>query len=318
MPALVDARPPGVDAWFRPGNEFTLTLHYPAGSLTGRTFSATLDAAALTVQVVEASDLVTVTASAAQTAAVTDTATFVYSETTGTDQVVLVGKWAPSLGAGATTGLDVTVVQDGGSVQVSFPSVPTAVGGGFTIAGDTTIAGEILTGTFGSPPTFGGIEREARFFPSGSMVAPGCPMNVGDGFPRVLFADDKVSTGWWIFEVEEWWLVSTIGVYMEWVNDHSSTGNVRFRFRIRECDIATETVASAGLVIDRTVTVATPAAGVSTTTVIASVASGFPCGFNPGTFASFYSLEVARLGDDAADTLNGPIGIIAGNMTRGQ
>jgi len=36
MTALLDGRPPGVDARFRPGKTFTFDLEWPAGYLVGR------------------------------------------------------------------------------------------------------------------------------------------------------------------------------------------------------------------------------------------------------------------------------------------
>jgi hypothetical protein len=182
---------------------------------------------------------------------------------------------------------------------------------------------EIETGQFSStPPNFGstwlGIEREARVFPSGQMMSPSANIHFGDGFPRVYCPQGVTTDVYAIFEVEEWWLRSTIGVYFEWVNDHTTTGDVRFDCSIKECDIGTQTLAAAGVIGSRTVTVTSPAANTATTTVVASVANGNPVSFNPGTLASFYSLRITRLGADAADTLAGPIGIIAASMTRGQ
>jgi hypothetical protein len=121
-----------------------------------------------------------------------------------------------------------------------------------------------------------------------------------------------------IFEVEEWWLDSTIGVYFEWVNDHSAGGDVRFDCSIKECDIATETLAAAGVIATQTFTATAPAANTSTTAIVASIINGNPVTFDPGVFASFYSLRISRLGGDALDTLAGPIGLVAASMTRGQ
>jgi hypothetical protein len=183
---------------------------------------------------------------------------------------------------------------------------------------DVTVAGQILTGTFGSPATFGGIEREGRVFPAGEMMSPTAVMNFGDGFPRVNMPADVTTDAYMIVEVEEWWLDSSIGVYFEWCNDHSAVGDVRFSCEIKECDIGTEALAAADVIASRTFTTTTLAANTPTTSIVASIANGNPCTFDPGPFASFYSLRISRLGADAADTLAGPIGLIAASMTRGQ
>lgn len=187
-----------------------------------------------------------------------------------------------------------------------------------SVGRNATITGQIKTGTFGTPATFGGIEREARIWPSGQMMSPTAVMNFGDGFPRLNMPDGVTTDVYAIFEVEEWWLDSTIGVYFEWVNDHTTTGDVRFDCQIKECDIATQTLAAAGVIATRTFTTTTPAANISTTSIVARVIDGLPCSFSPGPFASFYVLRISRLGANAADTLAGPIGLLAASMTRGQ
>lgn len=185
---------------------------------------------------------------------------------------------------------------------------------------DLTVSGVLKTGTFGSPATFGGIEREGVVWPAGMMTSPTAVMNFGDGFPRLNMPDGVTTDVYMIFEVQEWWLDSTIGVYFEWVNDHTSTGDVRWSCDIKECDIATQTLAAAGTIASRTFTHAgpTPAANTATTDIVGSVANGNPVTFAPGTFASFYVLRISRLGGDVADTLAGPVGLLAASMTRGQ
>lgn len=212
-----------------------------------------------------------------------------------------------------------TVVTDEGSfVDTLSLDGDAVIDGNASVAGDITITGEIRTGTFGSPATFGGIEREARVFGPGAMVSPTAVLNVGDGVPRLWCPDGDTTDVYVLFEVEEWWLNSTIGIYFEWVNDHSATGDVRFDCAIKEVDIGTETLAAAGTAGSRTFTVTTPAANISTTSIICSIANGNAFTFTPGAFASFYSLRISRLGADAADTLAGPIGIVAASITRGQ
>lgn len=205
-----------------------------------------------------------------------------------------------------------------GGITTVGPDADIRTKGPLTVEGDTTIRGVIKTGTFGSPATFGGIEREGRVFPAGEMTSPTAVMNFGDGFPRVNLPDGVTTHVYIGFEVEEWWLDSTIGVYFEWVNDHSTTGNVRFDCDIKECDIATEALTAAAIIRARTFTETAPAANLATTSIVARAADSIPCSFHPGPFASFYVLRISRLGADAADTLAGPVGLLFASMTRGQ
>jgi len=309
---LLDGRPDAVDAFFRPGNTFTVVLTWPAGSLTGRTFTAALDAAALSLGVV--GDVMTITVSEAQTAAAEGSGDFVLTETTGGGtQELLAGTWAPSDRPGTPTSMALTVSAAGPvPVTVTAQGIPTTIG-------DITIAGEILTGTFGSPATFGGIEREGRVFPAGEMMSPGAVVNFGDGFPRLHCPAGITTDVYAIFEVEEWWLESTIGVYFEWVNDHSATGVVRFDCDIRQVKIGTQGPLTSTVLASRTVDVPDVPANLSTTTIVSSVANGNPTDLgDPGPLASFYRLRISRLGGHANDTLAGPIGIVAASMTRGQ
>ena len=119
---LLDGRPPAVDTRFRPGNTFTLTLNWPAGALTGRTFTAALDATALTLNV--AGDVMTVLMSEAQTTAAANVGEFALTETTGgiTD-VVIVGSWHSSNGPSAGESTVVSVNESSGVVMVTTSGV---------------------------------------------------------------------------------------------------------------------------------------------------------------------------------------------------
>lgn len=184
---------------------------------------------------------------------------------------------------------------------------------------DGIILPEILTGVITAPATFAGIEREARFFPSGSMMSPTAQINFGDGFPRLNMAKDVTTDAYMIFEVEEWWLDQTIGVYFEWVNDHTTTGDVRWDCDVKEVDIGTQTLAAATTLVSRTFTQASDSANEALTSIVGSVANGNAITLvRNSPLASFYVLRVSRLGADAADTLAGPVGLLAASMTRGQ
>ncbi len=118
MPALLDGRPPGLDAFFRPGKTFTFDMPWTAGALTGRTFEATLDAATLAVAI--DGDTMTVTATAAQTTtAGLGAHEFTLTETTGgISEPVIVGTWVGSARA-ATSSTSGTVTVTGSAATVA-------------------------------------------------------------------------------------------------------------------------------------------------------------------------------------------------------
>ena len=160
--------------------------------------------------------------------------------------------------------------------------------------------------------SFGGIDGEARFVGASGMYSPTGTIVVSGGCPVMQLADAATTDVYVTIELEEWWLVHSINIPFEWANLHSATGNVRFRYQIREYDIATETLSQGATVLDRTVTEASPAAnGGTTTSVIASEDAGFTFQPDPGILASFYVLQITRLGSDGADTLAGPCGLVA-------
>lgn len=119
MTALLDGRPAGLDAYYRPGKTFSFTLNWPAGHLAGRTYTATLDTAALTVDI--DGDTMTVTAGAAQTTtAGPGTHTFVLTDATdGGSDPVIIGKWVGSSTAKTTASATIEVTTAAGAVAVS-------------------------------------------------------------------------------------------------------------------------------------------------------------------------------------------------------
>lgn len=195
-----------------------------------------------------------------------------------------------------------------------FPSITVP---SISSTGDVTINGEILTGSFPTA-TFGGIEREARYFSAGSAISSGGVVVITNDVPRIHLPNAQTTDVYWIIEIEEWWLVSTIAFRFEWSNDHSTTGNVRWDCAIKEIDIATQTMAAAGNLSTRTFTEASQEAGEIMTSTICSITNGNPATPSPGAFANVYALRISRLGADAADSLAGPVGLICANMTRGQ
>ena len=119
MTALLDGRPPGVDARFRPGKTFTFDLEWPAGYLVGRAHTAELGASDLAVAV--DGDTMTVTASAAQTtAAGTGAHTFVITDTTdGATEPVIVGTWEGRMDAATAGSATAEVSTSSGTVTVT-------------------------------------------------------------------------------------------------------------------------------------------------------------------------------------------------------
>lgn len=206
---------------------------------------------------------------------------------------------------------------DDGHVDLTVPS-------NLTIRGEvkTSVGGPIFDELVYHPEriSFGGIEREARVLPASWALSPQSPAaGFTNGFAYLVLPDAVTTDLYFTIEIEEWWLTSTLGIYMEWANLHTATGDVRWEYEFKECDIATETLAQADVVGSRTVTVASPSAnGGTTTSVCFQQAAGFPATMNPGPIASFYSLRISRLGGDAADTLAGDVAFIATNYTRGQ
>ncbi len=123
MSALLDGRPPGIDAFYAPGKTFTFTMPWTPGALVGRTFEATLNAEALAVAV--DGDTMTLTATAAQTAAAgLGAQAFTLTETTGgIAEPVIAGKWKGSnLAATSATSGPVVVAESSGTVAVTVIS----------------------------------------------------------------------------------------------------------------------------------------------------------------------------------------------------
>lgn len=151
----VDTRPPGIDAFFRPGDTMTVTLTWPAGSLAGRTFTSTLDAASLTVGVV--GDVMTISATGAQTAAAAERCAWALTETTGGgSNEILVGRWKPATEANPSTSSAFTIQLPSGSlsVDVTGQAALTAhtgqTGFGFHVPAAGT-EGQVLLDTGGAP-----------------------------------------------------------------------------------------------------------------------------------------------------------------------
>jgi hypothetical protein len=96
----------------------------------------------------------------------------------------------------------------------------------------------------------------------------------------------------------------------EYVNDHNvTTGNIRFRFRVRSCDEFLTDIATPVLEIDQTWNNAGSTVPVGKEGIIVPPA-GSPFTIVKGPLGTKYSIMVERLGSDGVnDTFTGPIGI---------
>jgi len=166
---------------------------------------------------------------------------------------------------------------------------------------------------------FGGIDLEARVLPASSALSPQNPAaGFSNGFSYLTLPANVDTHLYFTIELEEWWLPSSLGIYMEWANLHTTTGDVRWEFEFKECDIGTETLAQSDSTQLRSMTIGGVLAnGGTTTSFVFDQSSGFPVTMTPGPFASFYSLRISRMGASVLDTLEGSVGFIATNYTRG-
>lgn len=232
------------------------------------------------------------------------------------------GKATRASGASVASGKVDRLVRLGGTdVELAGANSDLHAGGNMTVRGDMTLRGELLTGTYHGENTFTGIEREARFWSAGNILSETATVNFGNGWPRLNLPTGVTTHTYTPIEIEEWWLLSTLGCYFEWVNDHSTTGNVRWDVAFYRNDIAVQTLAAAVAdpMLARSFTAAAPAANTSTTSIVSSVQEGHPLPMDrDAPFANMFMMRISRLGGDDLDTLDGPVGLVFTNMTRGQ
>lgn len=119
---LVDSRPPGIHAFFRPGTPKVLELTWPA-SLTGRTFTASLGSTALTVST--SVSVMTISATATHTASVLEAVPFTLTEVlSGDDATAIIGTWEPSYAPAAYAVASLSVTTLSASVTVNVLANP--------------------------------------------------------------------------------------------------------------------------------------------------------------------------------------------------
>lgn len=161
--------------------------------------------------------------------------------------------------------------------------------------GNGTTAWNLLLGT-----EIGGVDFS--FGPE--KMLPTTTLTTTNGFPRYpLAGTGTTSIRLSVFNYPTGW--KGTDVHIGWVNDHTATGDIRIRTILRECDAATESIPGT-TISDATQTFGSGGANGGTGLgILASTVT-----LTPGTFGSFYDLELQRLADDVLDTLAGPIGLI--------
>lgn len=312
MTVLIDGRPAGLDAFFRPGNTFTVTLTWQddAGApvdLDGRTFEAALDAVALAVTVL--GDTMTVIVTEAQTAAAAERGVFLLTETTAAlDDVLIAGSWGASDGPAARTSAAATVVVGAASVAVTVTGG--GVGAGFqlgapSVLGPTAVwPGAIHTAhdaLYWWPPQLVG---SAEYVPNGATLhAPS------------LFAFDQTTPEHikWVWAPGDGWEAYKIRFGI--ITPGFAAGNGVWRYS-EERFVANQG-APAGT------TTNTPVA-IATQTIAAPAALGggnFYGDLVTGVVAPTVVGEVIlstieRVANDAGDTCNGDLGVWLVTATR--
>jgi hypothetical protein len=119
---LLDTRPPALDVLFRPGDPFTLELTWPTGELAGRVFTATLEGDTLDLTIDD--DVMSITATAAQTAVIDEGLMLLVEAVTGDDPTIIIGQWVSSERASTSSHAAVTVA--GASATATVTVAPVA------------------------------------------------------------------------------------------------------------------------------------------------------------------------------------------------
>jgi hypothetical protein len=165
---------------------------------------------------------------------------------------------------------------------------------------------------------FGGIEGELIDVGAAAMDFDGAAARVRtNGLSRISLPAAGTSNVYYTITVPEWWLAGRMNVLIDFINDHTTTGNVRMQFEMKEIDLVSSDTLLTARSEAATATWSAPAAGTLTTGSIFSLNPIFlpwsgmgEFQFVPSPAASVYALRITRLGDDPLDTLAGPIGIV--------
>jgi hypothetical protein len=155
MPVSIDTRPPGINHSFRPGNAAELTLVFPSGSLTGRTFTSSLNGTTLSAangSLTILGDTMTIAASAALTTSLgSGLFAWLLTETTGGEsERLFTGTWTGSTRPNDMSARTIDVLD--GDVTVNVTGGPSAFHPDLvmdtpTFPGDGTVEGGVIRRT---------------------------------------------------------------------------------------------------------------------------------------------------------------------------
>lgn len=143
----VDVRPAALDALARPGSPVTWTLTFPAGYLTGKTWSSSVGGIAITPAI--AGDVMTISVTGAQTTTLgTGRHVFLLTETTGAAAVRIAGRLLLTDSATDSPDTSVTILTSA-NVSVAVTVVSATLGGGSStritasVEADTTVVNTV-------------------------------------------------------------------------------------------------------------------------------------------------------------------------------
>lgn len=306
MTVLLDSRPPGLDHQFRPGNTFTFDLTWTTGYLTGRTFTASLDVAALTVGIV--GDVMTISATAAQTTTAGAGAhDFTLTETTGgISDDVIIGDWYGSERGAASASATVEVSTTAGAVAVTVLGNVGSVSGDFGIGGTLTVDGDLaLTGKITS--AFGGFQVEDYAWPATSMYST-ATMLTTDNYPRLSFpAGVTTSAFLGAINFPDWY--EAVDIHIGWSNEGAGSGTVIWAWNLTKVPIGGTIVGGTELSSGFPALTAPGAGAVGLNVLDSEVLLD-----NTDPFGYTLGFEIARIG--GADTLANAAGLVAVGFTR--
>lgn len=166
-----------------------------------------------------------------------------------------------------------------------------------------------LTGQLGFAPGQGIRQEQLSFSPGEFSIIAAATLLVTSDVPRMNLPDAATSQIAVVFQPPNWW--NAFNIVVSQANEHSATGNVRWRTRVKEIDFFTQALAGT-LLLDDTVTDASPGANGQVNFRVASAGVTRA----PGAFGSCYVLEIARIGADGADTLAGAMSILGVTIGR--
>lgn len=240
---LVDLRPDAVDLLIRAGRTVQLDLVGPAGWLTGRTFTSTLNGTPLTVT--PAGDVLTITASQAITEPLPNLigADWLLLEDLGgaSPEERLIGTWTPSDDPRAVTSRTVDVSVDGTQLSLGLPAAVTsheAAGSHAQLA----VNGVGVTGTPGAIRGDGILLVNGILLTEGDHIHRTAEHMHGSGtlitdptapgrLPRWLLPDGATHSVKWVFDIPFEW--QQVDLVIGWNKEAAVSGDVELQFDYR-------------------------------------------------------------------------------------